>query len=67
MGGAPFVIECQPGQYINKVHVWSGLGDISAIQFVTNTGMETARFGGKGGTRHTIDAKNKRICGVKGL
>ena len=39
---------------------------IDAIQFVTNTGMETAKFGGKGGDRSIVDAKDKKFCAVKG-
>ena len=65
-GGQPFSIECPQGTFITKIHIWSG-ALVDSIQFVTNTGMETARFGGKGGDRHVIDAKGKHFCGVKGL
>lgn len=37
-GGADFSIECPPGQFISKIHVWSG-AKVDAVQFVTNTGM----------------------------
>ena len=65
-GGHPFSIECQPGTFITKIHVWSG-EKVDALQFVTNTGLETAKFGGNGGSRNNIDAKGKHFCGVKGL
>ena len=65
-GGQPFSIECPSGTYITKIHVWSGSA-VDAVQFVTNTGMESAKFGGKGGDRHVIDSKGKHFCGVKGL
>jgi hypothetical protein len=47
-GGHPFAVECPPGQWISKINVWAGTM-ITALQFETNTGMKTEKFGGKGG------------------
>lgn len=58
-------MECPSYQYIQKIYIWHG-SMIDAIQFVTNTGMETAKFGGKGGDRSIVDAKDKKFCAVKG-
>jgi len=58
-------VECPPGQWISKVYVWSG-SLIDALQFETNSGMQTAKFGGNGGDKNVIEAKGKKICGVKG-
>ena len=63
--GHDFVVECPPGQWISKVHVFSG-SVIDALQFETNSGMKTAKFGGQGGKEYVVETKGKKICGVKG-
>ena len=60
-----FNVNCPPGQWISKIYVWSNKF-IDAIQFQTNMGQKTAKFGGPGGSLKIIDATGKRICGVKG-
>ena len=39
---------------------------MNAIQFETNKGFKSPKYGGNAGKVHIIDAGGKRICGVRG-
>lgn len=44
--------------------MYSG-GYVDSIQFFTNAGQQSPKFGGNGGSQHWVENKGKRFAGIK--
>jgi hypothetical protein len=64
-GGQQFLFETPAGEWIEKVHIWYG-DKVEALQFETNGGKISEKFGGPGGKEHITGTPGKVITGVKG-
>lgn len=64
--GERFELVCEKEDWISRVSIWSS-SYINAIQFETSKGKKSPVFGGNEGSLHVVQARHKRICGVKGL
>jgi len=52
-GGSPNQFDLLPGEYINRIEGRSGRR-IDSLQFFTNTGRQSAKYGGNGGSPFSI-------------
>jgi hypothetical protein len=62
-GGGEFIYQAPPGQWIDNIEVNSD-NFIQGIQFTTNQGDRSKKFGGNAGSRGTFHVQGKRITGV---
>jgi hypothetical protein len=51
--GMPFTWQCPPGQWISKIHLFTG-SKIDSIQVETNLGLQSPKFGGNGGGHRQV-------------